>query len=540
LRFESGGKPPHSQIQEEVSMAQRILFASIPNTQSIAFPQTLALLYGEVMRSTPTAKAFREFLRLRNLFDKETFPILMELIDVRMGDPCTIGPFAKKLFDCADEAAARELIAKRLIDENPLLAKFCLEAMDTDKGGRLHSTNELYRMLTSYVYPGAKPTLNAFKAWVDWAVAGGLIRMVGVRWALGERAAASLPSLRAIDPDEFLEEEREAATEPAQSPDEEPEAPEPPVHREEPAASTDAPKPQVADPAAEPVVPSPARSQAPSGGVLARPVRPPSPGQAERGFFVAMPVRPEDLDRNRDILSAWWDPYPGRKPLSLAQVGIDPAHRTPATLFEAAFAALLIGRGEPAEAIRGALESFRTIGLLLSMARGKFPVDALDVAMSQNPDPRFIAACEATVHLPRILKATVDPGALVRANEARELLWNLWRRLYEPATPIAPFVLARFLLEARIVPDSLAAAGFVPFFTVRENAFRIGFTDRLHASGFGELLDIQETLAIRFGPPGFEGPLAQVHEGFGCAFRCGRASACPLACREKGELSIRC
>ena len=112
----------------------------------------------------------------------------------------------------------------------------------------------------------------------------------------------------------------------------------------------------------------------------------------------------------------------------------------------------------------------------------------------------------------------------------------MWRRLYEPIAPLAPFYLARFAFEAGYVQDRLAAAGLVPTFTVRENAFRIGFLDRLYASSFADLLDASVALSAFFGPPAFEGPLAQVHEGFGCTFRCGRASVCPLACHEKCEV----
>jgi hypothetical protein len=117
------------------------------------------------------------------------------------------------------------------------------------------------------------------------------------------------------------------------------------------------------------------------------------------------------------------------------------------------------------------------------------------------------------------------------------LLWGLWRRLYEPVSPLAPFLLARFLNEAGMLPETAATAGFVPTFTVRENAFRIGFLDRLHAASFAELVEASATLAAHFGPPAFEGPLAQVHEGYGCGFRCGRTAVCPLACREKGEVA---
>ena len=58
----------------------------------------------------------------------------------------------------------QELLFHRLRDENILLLKYVLEALDVEGGGRLHSVHELYRMITSYVYPGEYITLPSFQA----------------------------------------------------------------------------------------------------------------------------------------------------------------------------------------------------------------------------------------------------------------------------------------------------------------------------------------------------------------------------------------
>lgn len=518
-------------------MAQRVSFASIPNTQAVAYWQTICLILGEVRRSRPDQKALREFLRMRNLFDKEGFSDLAAFIDLSVGDPCSLGPFAVRLLDAPDDATARELLADRLIAQNPLLAKYCLEAMDTEHGGRLHSTNELYRMITSYVYPGVKPTLNSFKSWVEWAVAAGLVKMVGIRWALAEKGVAALPRLRAIDAEEFLEAEREAESEAAPEPSPEEEikpAPEPvpaPAPEPEPAGGTP-PQPATTP---QPAAPAPAAAPRPAAAVPGRVVRPIA-AAVERPYQPAA-VGPEQLASDRDALVAWHDQYPGRRPLVAAMAGVDLSRRTPMTPLEAAFGALLLAKGIPPAAAQAAMDALRTGGVLLSVAKGRYPVDAVAAAMAKDPDPGFVAACEATVHLPRLLAGTSDPGSLLRADDPRAFLWGLWRRLYEPVAPLAPFYLARFLGEAGMLAEALVPAGLVPTFTVRENAFRIGYLDRLHAGSFADLLEASVTLARWFGPPAFEGPLSQVHEGFGCAFRCGRAAVCPLSCREKGEVA---
>jgi len=216
-------------------------------------------------------------------------------------------------------------------------------------------------------------------------------------------------------------------------------------------------------------------------------------------------------------------------------VGVDVTQKTPSRLLELAFGALLLAKGVPPATAQAAMDVFRSSGVLLAVGKGRFPSDQLASLLVRNPDPGFAMACEATVHLPRILAATADPGALTRPEDQRELLWGLWRRLYEPVAPLAPFMLAKFLCEAGML--RVEAACVVPTFTVRENAFRIGFLDRIHAGSFSDLLETSLSLTASFGYPALEGPLSQVHEAYGCSFRCGRAAVCPLACREKGEIA---
>jgi len=488
-------------------MAQKTAFALIPNTQPRSYPEILNLVFGEINGSGPTTKEFREFLRMQDIFDKPTYPDLMEFIGVRVeGKTVSLGPFAVKLLEAEDTPALRRLLAERLIKLNPLMAKYCLEALDTNQDGRLHSTNEMFRLLTSYVYPGEKPTLPGFKAWIEWAVASELLKLVGVRWALGSLGEEMLPRLRAIDVEEFLEEESEQEEErtnsdDATSPTSDPAGAEPsPTAEETVDATAQVPEPAVTDIS----VPEPA---------------------------VETPV--QDLHTARDALLAWYDHYPGKRALSLVDVGINPAARAPATLYEASFAAMLLSRGMEDLAVRSVLESFRGLSVLPALSKGRFPTDVIGKAMREAPDTEFVTACEAAIHIPRLLAALESPKDLVRAEDPRELLWGLWRRMYEPASPLAPFIMARFLFETGHVGGDLANAALVPSMEVRESAFRIGFSNRMYARGFRDLLDAAADLWEWFGAPVFEGPLALCREGLGCGFRCGRVDMCPVPCREK-------
>lgn len=487
-------------------MAQTTRFPAIPNTEPPAYQEVITGILGEIRRETPSPKALRAFLRMGNLFDKATHLDLLDYLDVRVEQSATsLGPFAEAVFEAPDEPAFRRLMADRLLTANPLLAKYCLEALDTEQGGRLHSTNELYRMLTSYVYPGDEPDLPAFKAWIQWAVASGLLRLVGIRWALGVVGTESIPRLRAIDVEEFLEEEQAGTDEPAEPlPDPEPKAKTP--------EGQDDPREKAPDP------------ESPETSVGGRSVVP------EEG--------PAGLEDARDALVTWYEGYPGKEPLSLAGAGVDPGARAPAALYEAAFMALLLDRGLRMASVNSALTAFREMALMPALGKGRFPLEAIQKVIRESGDPDLVTACEAAVHGARLLSALEQPRDLVRGDDPGELLWTLWRRLFEPVAPLAPFLMARYLFEAGRLPDGLACAAFVPFHSVRTNAFRIGFSDRVVAQGFQDLVTMGTELGRLFGPPEFEGPLRQAHEGLGCRFRCDRLRDCPVPCREKREISL--
>ncbi|NOZ00972.1 MAG: hypothetical protein GXP54_03680, partial [Deltaproteobacteria bacterium] len=336
---------------------------------------------------------------------------------------------------------------------------------------------------TSYVYPGEKPDLSAFKAWIDWAVAAGLLKLVGIRWALGPVGTESLPRLRAIDVEEFLEEES--------IPDSVPE----PVPVPEP------------DPPAKPTTPD----------------------------------APNDVDHAGDdaatTLLDWYSRHPSMESTSLNAMGIESRLESLPDLHEAAFAALLLARGSAQSTVRAVLDAFKGVAMLPVVGKGRLPTDIIDKVIRSNRDPAFIAACEALVHLPRILSAVRKPSDLTLGDEPEGLLWGLYRRLYEnAAAPVAPFILCRLLFDAGHLRGDRERAAFVPTYQVRLNAFRIGLADRVRAETFGDLVDAALGLGSMFGPPGFEAPLAVVHEGLGCGFQCNHTASCPIPCLEKSEI----
>jgi len=152
---------------------------------------------------------FREWMRGQGLWDKEKTPEALAFLGVSTKPAVAISSRSNGLLNASDSAAEAEALFALLRDANLLLLKVVLEALDIETGGRLHSTHELHRMLTSYVYPGRHIPLVDFQAWLVWAEAAQAIRMVGIRWGVGELGKANMEWFRARDVEEILEDEEE-------------------------------------------------------------------------------------------------------------------------------------------------------------------------------------------------------------------------------------------------------------------------------------------------------------------------------------------
>ena len=186
---------------------QRVDFEAIAGTRFDQYMGKLRLILSFLQQpGNSKFKLFRDFARKQGMWEKERAPVLFSLVDIAW-DKTTVkvGKTAKKLAQARSDQDFQQALFDRLKEVNILLVKYVLEALDVQQGGRLHSIHELYRMITSYVYPGKYITLTAFQAWVDWLAASGVIRLIGIRWGLSERGQKIVPELRAMDLDEILE-----------------------------------------------------------------------------------------------------------------------------------------------------------------------------------------------------------------------------------------------------------------------------------------------------------------------------------------------
>jgi len=504
---------------------QKIDFVEIPNVRPKDYFLTLRQVYSRIESHQPTFKEFRRWMREKGWWDKANAVELMNVLGIGSTNPVGMQPFALEIAGESDEEHGKELIARRLIELNPLLAKYCLESMDVENDGRIQSTRELFKLVDSFVYPGTKPTLTAFNAWMSWAEAGGLVRLIGIRWGLSALARQMMPRLRAIDADEFLEDEEAGEDdvpvfEPApvekiaETPvedeeilqDQEPDVPDRVVKTEEPSYDDFSPS-QVPVPVRSPLVPS---------------------------FYMVFSGPATDtasLKKNAVMISDWWSSYPSKQDLNFSV--LRDMDGSVVTRLHAFFVALNIGRGHEFNKVMMVAGSLRAAGVFDALAKGKSPVSGIKKAYQGAWNLKTAAMTESSAFM-------ISQAGAIRAfdfnafNGPDTLLDALETEIFMGVGGLAAFVAARIAINTGLLNKSMSAAGFIPFFTARQQAFRMGFIDRLYCNDFNELKETALTLAGLFGPDAsFEQAFLQMPGAFGCAFNCGHQANCPFQCREK-------
>jgi len=287
LRSGSTIARPSTLSYKEATVGQRVEYEALQGTRYDQYLSKLQLILGFLGTPDGTKfKPFRDFLRKNGLWDKEKTPTALSLIDLSWDrKKVKVGSLAKQMSSIHSLPELQELLYQRLVDANILLVKYVLEALDVNAGGRLHSVHELYRMVTSYVYPGDYVTLPNFQAWLDWLAATGYIKLVGIRWALsdkGQRVASELGQLDVEEILEDLEEEEESSEEESSEDDVAPGAPAPAP------APMPAPSP-MPPPAAAPPPPSPVPVPSPTPAAVAD-------EDEEEEDWADMPPEPEPPD----------------------------------------------------------------------------------------------------------------------------------------------------------------------------------------------------------------------------------------------------
>ncbi len=336
-------------------MPQRVVFPALPNIADAHYLGILQSIFGEIGRSGGRVpfKTFREWAKERNLYNKDEFDELMALLGCEVKPEVVLGEFGRKFAEATTPEAQQRLLYRWLWGWNPILVKAVFEQLDTDSGGRLHSTHELYRYITSYAYPGAYVTLINFQNWVKWMAATGHIRYIGIRWGLGELGKKELPPLRNFDVDEFLEDESSEGEAPAQPTLAQPTAvasSSATSRPSDPDADEELPDmpPEAAPPPPEPVAQEITKGPPSAPAAPSAPVAAPPAGATPRpqAVTVAAPVAGG---------AVWIPSAPTNEPLTARELGFDATQygeHPAAFLMGLALAARLATSGVPAAAVK--------------------------------------------------------------------------------------------------------------------------------------------------------------------------------------------
>lgn len=546
-------------------MVQRVNYAVFPNTRDEVLFAVLNKVFGHVHRSKLNWKAWREWLRDEDLWDKDLMPELMAMLDI-LGDKKTqvaLGPWARRFFEADGQEAQQSVLYQRLLDENTLLVKYVFEALDMEGGGRLHSTYELHRMLTSYVYPGETIGLPNFQNWIKWMVLSGRVKLIGIRWGLTEVGKKTVPRLRMIDVDEFLEEEAEAleslAEEADGASDPAPAELTPPVATPTPAVAPPGPA-AVAAPTQKPKSKSKSKSKLPKtaadegdGGDEEMPDMPPEAppvddavfAQYEADLVEAAPAEPEPSTEPRARTARRRTTRPQtlvrdaaleagclREPLDTSEIieglrkhgrsqgfaggsllhafGLETRlaeNEAARHLFLAALLARLHGQ-QPDGALADSLVD--KVGALLPVAVLLDRPEALAEVIVRwgfgQPDvasTRIRGGLLDAVIGGRVLKAQADtPTILAEAASSEVLFGMLTQGVLRGAPPLAVFWLIREMVRVGLWKHEAATAiAFVPARACRVMAYRLRIIDSHYASTSARLIEVARSLA-RILPPG--------------------------------------
>ncbi|PIE20646.1 MAG: hypothetical protein CSA66_00430 [Proteobacteria bacterium] len=551
-------------------MPQRVDYEAIPSTRYDQYVFKLRNVLNQLAGGPVRFKTLRDFLRKQGMWDRDKAPTVFSIIDVSWDKKSVaVGKFAKRLANASDEDFQR-LLFDRLRELNILLVKYVLEALDVEAGGRLHSVHELYRMITSYVYPGDYITLPSFQAWIDWMAATGFIKLVGIRWALSDKGIAELVELKAMDVEEILEDLADEDDEDDEDDDEgfglgdsgAPSGggsgddfgfddedlfadlpPEPPVPSPDEIAAAEAAfgdefedvpgtndalpaatEPRRPRPAAPARVGAPSLSQAPAAASAAAVSGVHAP-LALRGWPTVATVSIEDADTAALAarITGWYQALSAWPAYEAPRLGVEVAEGASelALLVELGVLAVLV-EGLPVQPqVFAFVRRLRATTFFASLGYGEGLEECLDAMEKTGQEPWARALFERLVHarfiarrasmkldlMPSLRAAEDGPAAIALLRE--HLLGTHWVE--------APFWVARELIRLGLLDgDVVGSVAAVPTRRLITNAQRVGLTARTELHDFDAILALAQQVAGLFGAEaGYGAALERLDDALG-------------------------
>jgi hypothetical protein len=188
---------------------QRTQFPTVPNTEQELYLTAIQRIFTELNQSGDGVvfRDFRQWLRDNALWNREESEKLLDFLGCETRPNVVVGDFGRRFLEASTPESQQALFYEWLCGWNPILHKIVFDALDSETNGHMHSEHELYRVITSYVYPGEYVTLPEFQHWIQWMSVTGCIRYVGIRWGLSETGLNAMATVRQLDIEDLLEDE---------------------------------------------------------------------------------------------------------------------------------------------------------------------------------------------------------------------------------------------------------------------------------------------------------------------------------------------
>ena len=456
-------------------------------------------------------RELRSRLRAAKLWDRERPSVLLRFLGTG-GSLAMPSLFMQALAAANGEDETAVTVADRLWHLNPLLGKTVLELV----AQRAYHKDEIYKHLASSAYRGVVPSRPALEAWLQIAIATGLLRTLGIAVTTGVRTERYAQLASAIDVDEFLAEDR---------PEPEPVIP---VLIEE-----DAPPLEAGADGSGAI--------APTGSPLPAPLRHlvvegmPSPRNRDRVVSTsrfAQGFTEDILDETKQRITSWWSearrPSATYQPSDFALDAESWVEGADEVVYRVAVAAALAFRlDRDRAAVLTAFHALDKAGVLGDLYQGTVPenlpaqVDARALMLASLAARRCAEVPELASQLDGRASAaeafaSLD-AALGRGLFRTELFWIM--------DMLAKLGVIRY-------PD-LGDFTVTPHRIVRDTLFRLGFLDTPYASD-GPALTAAARATRRAVP---EGSADEILTTFalscGCAYDCTHRKTCDYPCRER-------
>jgi hypothetical protein len=478
-----------------------------------------------VCKDTPAkGEPFRDFrsrLRAAKLWDRERPAVMLRFLGVG-GATIVPSDFMNTLGAATGDDDTAVAILDRVWHLNPLLGKTVLDLV----AQRAYHKDEIYKHLASAAYRGIVPSRPALEIWLQIALATGLLRTLGIAVAPGPRVERYAPLAAALDPEEFLQEDRP-----------EPEPVIPTVVEDE-AAPVEA----AGDASSIPVA-----AAAPTGSPLPAPLRHlsaegvPTPRNRERAVptsrfaqGISSPFGDDVLAETTSRITAWWaEASRTSSTYAPSDFGLDPeawVESADEVVYRIAVAAALAFRlDRDRTGVIAAFTALDTANILGDLYQGTVPenlpaqVDARALMLASLAARRCAEVPELASQLDGRASAaeafaSLD-AALGRGLFRAELFWMM--------DMLGKLGVIRY--------DDLGDFTVTPHRIVRDTLFRLGFTATPYASDNAALASA--TRAARKAVP--QGPADEILTLFalaaGCAYDCTHRKACDFPCRERLE-----